>query len=341
MGGSIGVSSRLGEGSTFWFTVCLQAGRSARVTAGPETGGAVPPYDHALLRDLFAHSAARILVADDNISNLQVAQGMLKKMGLAADAVADGGEALQALSSVPYDLVLMDVRMPGMDGLEATKRIRQSELASQASHLPVIAMTASATQSDQDKCLEAGMDDFLSKPVMPHALADVLKKWLPAAHARSHAAGDAKVKLNPVYASQSVPDNTPIFNRSALLARLLGNQDLAAKVLAGFLDDMPRQILSLAQFVESGDAGGVEDQAHRIKGAAATVSGEAMRAVAAEMERAGQSGSLAAVPAYLATLQAEFARLREAIKDSLADPIRSVESNSPSTHYTNTGRKGR
>jgi CheY-like chemotaxis protein len=127
----------------------------------------------------FAHRKARILVAEDNMTNQKVALGILKKLGLTADAVASGGEALEALRTLPYDLVFMDVQMPEMDGLEATRRIRDSQSIVLNRDIPVIAMTAHAVQSYKDKCFEAGMNDYVTKPVSPQALAAALEKWLP------------------------------------------------------------------------------------------------------------------------------------------------------------------
>ena len=128
----------------------------------------------------FAGRKARILLAEDNITNQQVALGILKKLGLRADAVANGAEAVKALETIPYDLVLMDVQMPEMDGLEATRRIRNPQSAVvQITRIPIIAMTAHAMQGDRERCLEAGMNDYVSKPVSPQALAEALEKWLP------------------------------------------------------------------------------------------------------------------------------------------------------------------
>jgi len=121
----------------------------------------------------------RILLAEDNITNQQVAVGILKKLGLRADAVANGAEAVKALETLPYDLVLMDVQMPEMNGLEATLLIRNPQSAVLNHQIPIIAMTAGAMQGDREKCLEAGMNDYVSKPIFPQALSEALDKWLP------------------------------------------------------------------------------------------------------------------------------------------------------------------
>jgi signal transduction histidine kinase/DNA-binding response OmpR family regulator len=141
----------------------------------PQTSSIVT---HHTIREI-RRGVVRILLAEDNITNQQVALGILKKLGLRADAVANGAEAVKALESIPYDLVLMDVLMPEMDGLEATRKIRNPQSAVRNHQIPIIAMTAGAMQGDREKCLEAGMNDYVSKPISPQALADALDKWLP------------------------------------------------------------------------------------------------------------------------------------------------------------------
>ena len=108
-----------------------------------------------------------------------MALGLLKKFGLAADAVSNGIEAIKALEITPYDVVLMDIQMPEMDGLEATRRIRGEHSSVLNHRVPIIAMTAHAMASDRERCLQAGMDDFITKPVSVHALAGALERWLP------------------------------------------------------------------------------------------------------------------------------------------------------------------
>ncbi len=128
----------------------------------------------------FTGLSPRILLAEDNFVNQQVAIGILKKYGLAADIAANGVEAIKALEAIPYALVLMDMRMPLMDGVEATRLIRNPTSSVLNHDVPIIAMTANAMQSDQDLCKTAGMNDFVPKPVQPSVLINAIQRWLVA-----------------------------------------------------------------------------------------------------------------------------------------------------------------
>ena len=257
---------------------------------------------------------ARILVAEDNITNQQVAAGILRKLGMTAEVVANGLEAIQALETIPYDLVLMDVQMPELDGLAATRRIRDPQSRVLNPRVPIIAMTAHAMQGDEQKCLAAGMDGYVPKPVEVSALIAALKKWLKP-EAESAATVAAKAAEEPVAAM--LKTKIPIFERSSLLNRVMDDEEMAREVIAGFLEDLPRQIWQLKTFVAAGEAPNAGDQAHKIKGACATVGGAAMSALAATLEQAGKAGDLHTLSARLPEVDAQFKALQEAIEQEL------------------------
>ena len=262
--------------------------------------------------------AFRILLAEDNITNQQVALGILGKFGYRADAVANGAEAIRSLETLPYDLVLMDVQMPEMDGFEATHYIRDPRSAVLRHEIPIIAMTAHALQGDRQRCLAAGMDDYVVKPVSPQALEAVMERWLPQQSAREAAPAPAGPET-AMLATGETAATAPVFDRAGMLARLMGDDELARIVVSGFIADIPLQIESLEGFLQAGDEAGALRQLHTIKGASAQLGGEALRAVALEAEAAGRNGDLNAISAQMPNLLSQVARLREAMSD-FADP---------------------
>jgi len=169
MGGDAGVHSVLGEGSTFWFTARLAKGAPG-VESGPSP--AALTYESVLLRD---YPGRRVLVVEDEPVNRELAMALLEEAGLIVDLAEDGLEAVDRIARNRYDLVFMDMQMPRLDGLDATRRIRES---TPARALPIIAMTANAYAEDRARCLAAGMDDFITKPIEPETLFGVCVKWL-------------------------------------------------------------------------------------------------------------------------------------------------------------------
>jgi CheY-like chemotaxis protein/HPt (histidine-containing phosphotransfer) domain-containing protein len=304
----IGFAGYLVKPARHWEIIgCLSA-----VLAGAAVAQqAEPIVTRHTIREL-RRGAVRVLLAEDNITNQQVAVGILNRLGLRTDAVANGAEAVKALETLPYDLVLMDVLMPEMDGLEATRQIRNPQSAVRNHQIPIIAMTAIAMQGDREKCLKAGMNDYVPKPISPQALAEALDKWLPReAAVLAEQATDKPEEAAPVSAEES---EAPVFDQAGMMARLMDDEDLARTVLAGFLEDIPRQIKALKGHLAAGDGSSAERQAHSIKAATANVGGEALRAVAFEMEKAGKAGDLEAVTARLPELERQFARLKAAME---------------------------
>jgi len=284
--------------------------------SGEDTPSARPIATRHTAREAlpnFEGRKARILLAEDNPTNQQVALGILKKLGLHADAVANGREAVDALETLPYDLVLMDMQMPVMDGMEATRRIRDTQSAVRDHAMPIIAMTASAMQGDRDKCLDAGMDDYVAKPVSPHALAGALEKWLPKTKDED---GNMKDERGPEPTTAPLPAGPPIWDKAGMLERMMDDEDLARTIIEGFLEDIPQQIQSLKAFMDGGDATAVERQAHTIMGAAANVGGERLRAVAFNMEAAARSGDLHGLKARAVDLSNEFDLLKQSMRSA-------------------------
>jgi len=296
--------------------------------------------------NLFAGRKARILLAEDNFTNQQVALGILKKLGLSAEAVANGVEAVKALESIPYDLVLMDIQMPEMDGIAATREIRNLKLENRnpegqvssiphpGSSVPIIAMTAHAMAGDREKCLKAGMNGYVSKPVSPRALAEALEKWLPPPGKSVKEEGEdvpsklvedpgsddgtrVSIALPGLAGEGRIFDTQPsahVFDKAALMSRLMSDVDLGRSVIGVFLEDMPKQISELKSLIGQGEAKQAGAQAHKIKGAAANIGGVALQQVAFEMEKAGKARNLDAVEMGMIELEKEFRRLKETME---------------------------
>src|SRR5215210_1078759 len=188
---------------------------------------------------------------------------MLERLGYQADVAANGLEAVEALSRIPYAAVLIDVQMPEMDGYEATAQIRKRE-SEPGRHTPIIAMTANAMQGDREKALEAGMNDYVSKPVKPEELDAVLERWLPQPDGEEASAPEEQTADSAAAASGGLTD--PLDRGVLAGLRELGDQELLAELVGLFLEDMPPQLEALREAIEGGDASSVQRVAHTLKG---------------------------------------------------------------------------
>ena len=262
-------------------TVHGQAGDPSMAVASPLV------TRHSLAED---RRAARILLAEDNVTNQKVAVAILERLGHRVDAVANGAEALTALESLPYDLVLMDCNMPEMDGFEATRRIRDP-----------------ASGVLREKCLAAVMDDYVSKPIVPRALAEIGEKWQPGPGSGASPPDEA------VVAGPEADD--AVFDRAVLIERLLGDEDLAGEILDDYLERTPSMIVALKEALGDGDRAATERQAHSMKGASASIGAGALHAIASRIEQAGRAGNLDEAGSLISKLEKEFVNLKEVIAD--------------------------
>lgn len=244
----------------------------------------------------------KILLAEDNITNQKVALGLLKKLGYRADAVGDGIEAVAALEERYYDLVLMDVQMPVLDGFGATEKIRNgSQSGVFDPNIPIVAMTAHAMQGDREKCLEKGMNDYISKPIDPAKLEEIISRWLyktdKAQNEEIHPSVESSGEL--------------VFDKEGLWDRLMGDGDLVQEIIKEYLIDMDTQLNALQTAIEKTDFLSAGKIAHRIKGASSNVGGDAVTAIALQIEKAGEKDAdLESVTNLVPELVQRFSELK-------------------------------
>jgi two-component system, sensor histidine kinase and response regulator len=297
----------------------------ATVTAKPEEKAAAPEKEEQLvtshsLREAKARSRARILVAEDNQVNQKVAVKMLERLGYRADVAANGLEAVEALSRIPYSAVLMDVQMPEMDGYEATTEIRRrekSEDGRDGQHTPIIAMTANAMQGDREKALEPGMDDYVAKPVRAEELQEVLERWISLPDAKaSSPEGETDGAVVPGGGSTDPLDQSVVMNLRELQEE--GEPDILAELGELFLEDVTPQLEALRGAIERGDASSVERVTHTLKGSSSNMGATRMATLCEELEDVGRSMDLSRAPVLIERLEAEFRRVREALEAEIA-----------------------
>jgi len=219
-------------------------------------------------------SRCRLLLVEDNPTNQEVAIGILEELGCRSVEVAeDGREALSALGRADFDLVLMDCQLPDMDGYEVCRRIRTGGEKVHRPDVPIVAMTAHALPGDRERCLEAGMNDYLAKPIDPAELERVLGQSLAPR-------------------MRETPAEPPVFDRDGLMHRTMGKSALARRVLARFVSDMPAQLTALSEALRQSDVRKAHSVAHSISGAAANVGGVRLHLAASRMELLADAGKL-------------------------------------------------
>ena len=300
MGGVMWAESEVGKGSSFHFTLRAEVDGSARP---------LQLKDHSLFdAGLGQRLPLKILLAEDNAVNQKLALRMLERMGYRADVAASGLEVLQALQRQPYDLVLMDMQMPEMDGLEATRQIVKEWKEARPR---IIAMTANAMQEDREACLAAGMDDYISKPVQVADLQNAIEHW-----------GQTTVSSPSLSSYSTVPltDNDvdlPDAIDKKVLADLRTLQsaaepDLVERLFSMLQADAPKLIDAMREAVTQADADGLRHAAHSLKGSSASLGAKHISALCAAVEKAAKAGSLVETE-QIDHIENEFHRVLRAI----------------------------
>lgn len=302
MGGRLEVESVEGRGSEFHFTVPLREVDTPSSEAGGRVDGWAPP----LRRDLGRSMPLRILVAEDNMVNQKVMLRILGRMGYRADLAADGTEVLAALRRQPYDLILMDVRMPELDGIETTRCIRAvSDLEPQPT---IVALTAGVMQTDRERCLAAGMDDYVRKPVRAHDLQEVLIQC---------AGGALRVRAA---ASEPPAEGLDAESIESVLGELesLSGSAAVADVIDTFLENLERQVGGLRRALRDGDVEGIRERAHTLRGGSGTIGAHRLAALSASLERCCSRESLGEAGELVAEIDDESVRVRGALRQARA-----------------------
>ena len=319
MGGKIGFESTPGQGSTFWFAIPLQ-------TASPEFKDTPVSPATQTSSDLTLPANTRILLVEDNPTNQLVAAGILNKFGVNPDIADNGQLALDALHATNYDLVLMDIQMPVMDGLTATRKIRAPSSGLGWPDLPIIGMTAHALAGDRELGIAAGLSDYLTKPIDPRILFETLRRWLkivpitpvsttpvPKINVPTAPVAIAAAKPTvapPPVATDATPPACPPINMADLSNRLMGDMMIVNHILKSFGSNLENQLNSIRRAVEAQDMGAISRAAHALKGAAANLSAEPLRAACHVLETAAKAKELTSAASSAAAIEKAAQELR-------------------------------
>ena len=308
MGGSIGFESKLGQGSTFWFELPLQSS-GEEILAEKNTPDKL---DQKIADKTLTALQGRVLLAEDNPANQLISQAMLERMGLQVDIAANGHEVIDAIHNCPYDLILMDVNMPEMDGIEATRVIR--ELPDELSSIPIIAMTALAMPGDKTMLLSKGMDDYVSKPVIQEALHASIVRTLKAIKSTDSDLPNTK--------------NADLDNKEPALidtevVNLLGTNvgpELLPQIINIYLSEVPARVNAITRAASLGDFALVAKEAHPLKSSSASIGAMQLADLASTLESAGREQDLEIIEKHINYLANLSDRTQTALLNLITPP---------------------
>ncbi len=312
MGGRVGVDSEPGQGATFWLELPFGVSETAcRSEQRPD--GSLDVTDNVGIPEAQGLSGIRVLLVDDSRTNLEVTGRILEGQGMTVTCCDSGKESIAVLDAAPdgyYDLVLMDLQMPEMDGVEATRAIRQGLGLT----LPVVAFTAGATTQEQKRAGDAGMDDFVTKPVNPQIILNVIARLVPGKNRPVNSDAVAPMENPENISSECDPSHIALFDHAGLTDRLMGDAELVKTVIQTFLEDMPIQIASLKGFVENGQTREAGAQGHKIKGAAKSIGSAKFEAVANAVEKAGKADEINQLKELIPKVEAIFIEMQSVME---------------------------
>lgn len=259
---------------------------------------------------------AKVLLAEDNLVNQQVAKAVINKLGCQVDLANNGAEAVTLTENNDYDVIFMDCQMPRIDGYEATGVIRSRELRNQTNPTPIIALTANALSGDREKCLSAGMDDYISKPFSQERIATILTQWLPADRQQS-LQGASREDFDQNDSINNVIDPKALSDIHSLQSE--GSEDILTQIINLYLEETPIQLTRLQQALDSKDAVTIRNIAHSLKSGSANLGARKLSELCKKMEEKGRNNSLEDSYELLHTIKQNFNQVATTLKDEITN----------------------